>query len=263
MLEALYEREIHADMIVGTSVGAINGAFIASRPPTIETARELQALWRGLSRGQVFPANPLSAGLGLLGVRDHVVPVGPLRRLLQRHVAFEALEDAAVPTHVIAADVLTGEEVRLSSGPAVEAILASAAVPGVFPSVSWRGRRLMDGGAINNTPISHAVELGADRVIVMAAIGSGQRARPPHGALASGLVAISHIIARRLAEDIARYQSLVELVVLPSPTTANLPTDFTCSEELIADGLRRARWMLTRRGCARGRRGAARLQRVA
>ena len=73
MLQALYERDIRPDVLVGTSAGAINAAFIASRPPTVETALTLQDIWRGLNRGDVFPANPIKAGLGFLGLLDHAV----------------------------------------------------------------------------------------------------------------------------------------------------------------------------------------------
>src|SRR5271166_5147014 len=121
MLHALYEHGVRPDLLVGTSVGAVNAGFVASREPSEATARELESLWRGLSRAQVFPANPLTAGLGLLGLRDHSVPVGPLRRLLRRHLEFDRLEEAAIPIHVVATDVLSGQEMRLSSGPAVEA----------------------------------------------------------------------------------------------------------------------------------------------
>jgi len=247
MLQALYERDVRADMIVGSSVGAINGAFIASRPPTVETARELQAVWRGLSRSQVFPANPVAAGLGLLGVRDHLVPVGPLRELVQRHIDIELLEDARVQLHVVAADPLADEEVRLSSGPAVDAILASAAIPGVFPSVPWQGRRLVDGGSLNNTPISHAVELGADRIVVLPAIQRGQRTHAARGAVGAALTAMSRIVARDLAEAVTRYEEAAEMIVLPSPAHVPLLTDFTRTDELIADGFASARRALLRR----------------
>ena len=72
-----------------------------------------------------------------------------------------------VPLHVVAVDVVTGQELRLSHGPVLEAVLASAAIPGVLQPVSWEGRALMDGGVANNTPISHAVELGAERIYVL------------------------------------------------------------------------------------------------
>jgi len=247
MLEALYERDIHPDLLVGTSVGAINAAFIASRPPTVRTARELQGVWRGLSRGQIFPANPLTAGLGLLGVRDHSVPVGSLRKLLSAHVEVQRLEDASVALHVVAADALSGEEVLLSNGPAIDAVLASAAIPGVYPPVPWAGQMLMDGGILNNTPISHAVALGAERIIVLPAIGSQRLVRVPRGAIAAGVIALSRGINQRFANDLVHYADAAELVVLPSPDGGILPADFGHAEELIAGGLERGRAMLARR----------------
>ncbi|HTQ69087.1 MAG TPA: patatin-like phospholipase family protein [Solirubrobacteraceae bacterium] len=247
MLEALYERDIRPDLLVGTSVGAINAAFIASRPPTVRTARKLQGVWRGLSRGQIFPANPLTAGLGLLGVRDHSVPVGSLRKLLSAHVEVQRLEDASVALHVVAADALSGEEVLLSNGPAIDAILASAAIPGVYPPVPWAGQMLMDGGILNNTPISHAVALGAERIIVLPAIGSQRLVRVPRGAIAAGVIALSRGINQRFANDLVHYADAAELVVLPSPDGGILPADFGHAEELIAEGLERARAMLAHR----------------
>ena len=109
MLRALYERDIAPDFIVGTSAGALNGAFIASRPQTTETADALGTVWRGLRRGQVFPLKPLTGLLGFLGSRDHLVPDSGLRRLLARHVERERLEELPLPLHVVAVDVITGE----------------------------------------------------------------------------------------------------------------------------------------------------------
>ena len=156
MLQALYEQGIRPDLLVGTSAGAINAAFIASRPPSVETAHELQQIWRGLRRCHVFPASPVTAGLGFLGLRDHSVSAAHCGGWCRRHLEIDRLEEAPVELHVVAADVLSGKEVRLSSGSVEEAILASAAIPGVFPAVPWESQLLMDGGIVNNTPISHA-----------------------------------------------------------------------------------------------------------
>ncbi len=248
MIEALYESGLRPDMLVGTSVGAINAAFLASRPPTVQTARKLQRIWQGLSRGRIFPANPLTAGLGLLGMRDHSVPVGSLRSLVREHVELDRIEDSSIPLHVVAADVMSGEEVLLSAGPAVDAILASAAIPGVFPAVPWETRKLMDGGVLNNTPISHAVALGAEQIVVLPAIGTKRLSRLPRGALASGLAAVSRAIGQRLAEDLRRYDDAAELVLLPAPEVSGiLPTDFTHTRQLIDEGVRRSRSLLAQR----------------
>jgi NTE family protein len=161
MLRALIERDIRPDVIVATSVGAVNGAFIASHVPTPSSLDELAHLWCEARRGDVFPLEPLTGLLGFLGVRRNLVSGGALRRLVARNLLHERLEDLPIPLHVFACDVLTGSEVLLSHGSLVDAVLASAAIPGVLPPIEWDGRHLIDGGVVNNTPISHAVSLGA------------------------------------------------------------------------------------------------------
>ena len=242
MIQALYEQGIRPDLLVGTSAGAINAAFIASRPATVNTALDLQQIWRELNRARVFPVSPVTAGLGMFGLRDHLVPPGSLRRLVLRHLQIDRLEDAPVELHVVAADLRSGEEVLLSEGPVVDAVMASAAIPGVFPAVPWKSRLLVDGGIINNTPISHAVQLGADQVYVLQAVRTGSLTRAPRGALASSIAAVSRAITRRLPEDITRYTDSVDLKVLPPPRVEGImPTDFSHAKELIADALSAAR----------------------
>jgi NTE family protein len=247
MLEALYERGIHPDLIVGTSVGALNGAFIAERAQTVETARELGDLWRGLSRGQVFPVNPLTGALGFLGARSHLVPDSGMRRLIARHMGIERLEETVVPLHVITTDVMSGEEVRLSEGPLLEAVMASAAIPGILPAVEWGGRLLMDGGVANNAPLSHALELGADRVYVLPTGTTCELDEPPRGALALLLYATHLLIGRRLAADLAALETSADVIVLPPPCPLTVqPTDFGHADELIARARSDAREMLGR-----------------
>jgi NTE family protein len=168
---------------------------------------------------------------------------------MRRHLEMERLEDAAVDLHLVTVDVLTGEEVLLSSGAAVDAVLASAAIPGVFPAVPWGSRLLMDGAVANNAPISHAIELGADRVIVLQAIGTKALTRAPHGVLGLGAAALSLALTRRFAEDVVRYADAAELVILPAPQVEGImPTDFGHAHELIVVGRARARSMLARSG---------------
>src|ERR1043166_188561 len=144
MLEALYERGITPDFLVGTSVGALNAAFVASRPQSPQTAREVGGGWRSLQREDVFPVSMSALVGGVCGRRAHLVPDRELRRLIRRHIEFEDLADAAIPLHLVAFDLMEGRELLLSEGPAVEAIAASASIPGIFPPVAIGERRLID-----------------------------------------------------------------------------------------------------------------------
>jgi NTE family protein len=245
MLRALYERGIKPDMIVGTSAGAMNGAFIASRPQTVATADALASVWRELKRGQVFPMNPLTGLLGFLGARDHLVPASGLRKLIARHIEHEALQNLPIPLHLVAVDVISGEELRLSHGPVVDAVMASVAIPGVVAPVRWEDRTLMDGGVANNTPISHAVELGAREIYALPTGHACALHEPPRGALAVALQAISLLTQHRLIDDIQRHQSDARLIVLPPPCPLNIqPIDFAHAEELITRSLHDAREFL-------------------
>lgn len=245
MLRALYERGVVPDVIVGTSAGALNGAFIASRPPTVATADALAEVWRGLRRGQAFPLNPLTGLLGFLGARAHLVPDSGLRRLIAHHIEHERLEELPIPLHVVAVDVISGEELRLSRGPVLDVILASAAIPGVLAPVRWEDRTLMDGGVANNTPISHAVDLGVQRIYVLPTGHACALDEPPGGALAMALHAISLLTQRRLIDDIERHADDARLIVLPPPCPLRItPIDFGHADELIGQALHDAREFL-------------------
>src|SRR5215212_7918387 len=245
MLSALYERQIEPDLIVGTSVGAVNGAFIASRPFTQATTDELTEIWRRLGRGQVFPLNPLTGFLGFFGARRYLVPERGLRDLLVEHIEFARLEQTAVPFHVITTDVLTGSEVHLSWGPALDAVMASAAIPGVFPPVAWDDRDLMGGGIANHAPISDALELGAERIYLLSTGIASDLTEPPHGALGMLLHSMSLLLMRRLQVEVELLADRAELVVLPPPSRPGVsPIDFSRSDELIQRGLEESRTYL-------------------
>lgn len=245
MLHALFERDIAPDVIVGTSVGAINGAFIASRPPTVATAVALADVWRGLRRSTVFPANPLTGFTGFIGRRDHLVPNTKLRRVITRHLDADRLQDMPVALHVIVTDVLNGRELRLSRGPAIDAVMASAAIPGVFTPVQVAGRQMIDGGVSDNTPLSHAVALGADEIYVLPTGYACALTEHPRGALAMLLHAMSVMIAQRLYVEIALYSTDARIIVLPPPCPQHIqPIDFARAGELLERALDESRGFL-------------------
>ena len=235
MLHALYEQGITPDLLVGTSAGALNAAFVASRPQRPATARQLARIWESLRRDDIFPVSLRAVFGGLWGRRDHLVSNRDLRDLVGRYTEFEDLSEASIPLHVVAFDLLEGREVLLSDGPALDAIAAAAAIPGVFPPVSIGKRSLIDGGVVNNTPISHAVELGAERIYVLAAQQPGRSlGTRPQGAFDAAVYGLGLLIDLRLESDIARYSSEVELIVLPAPNPFQVrPTDFEHASDLI------------------------------
>ncbi|UGS37160.1 patatin-like phospholipase family protein [Capillimicrobium parvum] len=239
MLQALYEHRIEPDLLVGTSAGALNAAFIASRPQTAATARMLARIWGDLRREDLFPVSMSALIGGFCGRRDHLVPDRGLRALTHRYLEFADLAEAPIPLHVVAFDLNEGREVLLSEGPAVDSIAASASIPGIYPAVAMGERRLVDGGVVNNAPISHAVALGAERIYVLPAQRRDRPSeRPAKTALDAAIYGLGLLVTSRLESDIARYAGDAEIVVMPAPNSAGVqPTSFEHSGALIAEAL--------------------------
>src|SRR4051794_30837748 len=191
MLGALAERGIEPDLLVGASAGALNAAFLAGRPFGQEALDELAGIWRRLRRQDVFPLAPHRHLLALAGLRPSVCRADGLRRLIETHISYDRLESAAIPVHIVATDVLSGREVLISRGDPGPAVLASASIPAILPPVEIDGRAMFDGGVANNTPISQAVGLGADRIVVLPAGVSCALASPPRSALAIAVHALT------------------------------------------------------------------------
>ncbi|MGH9117752.1 MAG: patatin-like phospholipase family protein [Acidimicrobiales bacterium] len=169
MRAAVAERGFHTDLLVGTSVGAVNGAYVCANGFDTDTVERSATLWRRIRRPDVYPVDPLRQALALTGRRPSLCSPGPLRRLIEANLRLRDLEDARLPLHVVTTDVMSGEEVQLSTGDAASAVLASTAIPAVFPAVEREGRVLMDGGVANNAAVSQAIALGADRIVVLPA----------------------------------------------------------------------------------------------
>jgi NTE family protein len=204
-------------------------------------------VWRGLHRDDVFPIDVRTLVGGLTNHRDHLVSDRGVRRLARRHLLIERLEDSPVPLHLVAYDALGGEEVGLAQGPALEALLVSSAIPGVLPPVERGERLLVDGDAVDNTPISHAVELGAERVYVMATADPLARGlpMPPRGALDAALHALVTLVGARLADGLVPYGDEAELIVLPAVNRHHIqPTDFDHASRLIGEAPSDARLVL-------------------
>ncbi|HYM97484.1 MAG TPA: patatin-like phospholipase family protein, partial [Candidatus Sulfotelmatobacter sp.] len=164
-----------------------------------------------------------------------------LRHILETHLTYENIEEARVPLHVIATDLKTGRAVVVSSGPVIPALLASSAIPGVFPPVRIGKRDLVDGAIANHTPIAAAIALGASEIYVLP-VGYPWLAREPSGALGMALYALARFVEQKLEVEVMANRHRALIHVLPTfelpPIT---PADFSQTRELIARGQRWAR----------------------
>ena len=248
MLKALIRQRIVPDLVVGASVGAINGTYFAAQPDAEGVAR-LERIWRRLHRGDIFPFSPINGLLAMLGRRDHLITPALLRSLVESELPCQTLEQARIPCHVVATNVLDGTEVALSTGAVSTALLASAAIPAVFPCVSINGQHLMDGGVANNTPISTAVRLGATRIVVLPTGTSCALEAPPRGLAAFALHALNLLVMRQLVSDIDHFSDRAELIVLPPlcPLTTSA-YDFSQTADLIHRSEATARLWLKKHG---------------
>lgn len=249
MLQVMLEAGLRPDFIVGSSVGALNAGFFAG-DPTPGGVEQLAEIWRGLRRRDIFPLT-LGAALKWLGPTEALCDSVGLRRLIERNLQYRELQDAAVPVHVVATN-LGGETVRLSSGPAPEAILASAAIPVVFPSVEVSGERLIDGAIAGNTPILTAAELGATRIIVLPTGFACTLGAAPKGAIARGFHALTLLIAHQMVRDLAQLAGRIE--VFTAPTLCPLavsPFDFSQTDALIGRAVDHTRQWLDSGGLTR------------
>ena len=213
MLHSLAAHGVTADMVVGCSVGALNGAFYAG-DPTPEGVERLGVIWRALQRHDVFPINWRTV-LSFLWRRDFLIPHDGIRKLIDDHIPYRNLEEAKVPLHIVATDIISGDSVVLSEGSTAEAIVASTAIPGAFSPIRYRDYYLADGAISSNTPIQVAVKKGATRLIILPTGHACANQAPPVGAVANALHALTLLIARQLVNELEALGPEIEYFVVP------------------------------------------------
>jgi NTE family protein len=210
----------------------------------------LGGIWRSLRRQDIFPVT-LRSTFSWLGAADAIFDSGRLRQLIGRHLPYRRLDEAQLPVHVVATN-LGGRSVRLSSGSALDSIMASAAIPFVFPGVSIEAEYLMDGAISGNTPILTAAELGADRIIVLPTGFACALGAPPSGAVARGFHALTLLITHQMVRDLAQLTGTVEVFTAPNLCPLSVsPFDFSQAETLITRAASRTREWLSSGGLSR------------
>ena len=252
MLRELLDHGVHPGCVIGASAGAINAAYFAGRPDG-DCVAKLESLWCRIRRRDIMPLTMFGLLEMVLSRRSHLVEATALRMLLEKNLSFSRVEHAAIPLHIVATDMQSGEEIILSSGPLVDAVLASAAIPGVFPPVRIDGVDLVDGGVANNTPISVAISLGATRVIVLPAGFACAIRKPPGNPIAQAMHALTLLIARQLVRDLESYSSRAEIFVVPPLCPLDVsPYDYTQCDRLIERAAAKTRAWLQEGGLERG-----------
>jgi NTE family protein len=252
MLHSLAAHGIAADMVVGSSVGALNGAFYAG-DPTLEGVQRLGAIWRGLQRHDVFPLTWKTL-LGFVLRRDFLITHDGIRKLIDDHIPFRNLQDARLPVHIVTTDIISGESVVLSEGSTSEAIVASTAIPGAFAPIRYREHYLADGAISSNTPIRVAVKQGATRLIILPTGHACANQTPPVGAVANALHALTLLIARQLVSDLENLDPAIEYFAVPPlcPLVGS-PYDFSRTPEHIERAIRTTDAWLAQNGLEQGK----------
>jgi NTE family protein len=214
MVRALLESGIRPGLVVGTSVGAINGAAIAAEPSTAGV-ENLAGLWASLGEAGMFTENVLARASTLARYRTHLYSPAPLRKLLHAHLP-QTFADLVVGFQCVAASIERAGAHWFSSGPLTEAVLASAAVPGMLPPVVIDGEHFLDGGLVHSIPVGRALALGAREVYVLHVGRIEQPLKPPRSLWDVCLTSFELARRHRFVEEMANLPDDVRVHVLPS-----------------------------------------------
>jgi NTE family protein len=220
MLRALVEREIVPDLIVGSSVGALNGAFLAA-DPSMASVQRMVEVWTGLSDRGVFAGSVFGQLSTLARHGTHLHANDGLRRLLDESLGADTnFADLSVRFECVAASIERAAAHWFSAGSVTDAVLASCAVPGLLPPVEVAGEHFLDGGLVRSVPIGRAAELGATRIFVLHVGRLEQPLRPPTRPWQVALVAFEIARRHQFEEEFASLPEGIEVHVLPSGSPA-------------------------------------------
>jgi NTE family protein len=226
MLRALAEAGVRPDLVLGTSVGALNGVFVAANADPAAAVPALAAVWREGVAAEAFAGSLFGRVRTLARSGTHLHPNEPLRRLLEA-LPVENIEDLALPFQCVAASIERAAAHWFTAGPIVPAVLASAAVPGLLPPVRVGDEHFFDGGLVHSIPVGRALELGARTVYVLHVGRIEQPLQPPTRPWEVGLVAFEIARRYRFAEDMAAIPPGVTVHVLPAGNEGQAGVDLS------------------------------------
>ncbi len=215
MLKALTEQGICPDVVLGTSIGAVNGALIA-RTPSTDGAALLEQAWLDLNFADVFPGSLWSRARSALRQRTYLHANDQLREWLESLLDDDAFDGLAAPFQCVAACIEDAAEQWFTAGPLIDAILASSAVPGLLPPVEIAGKHFIDGGVVNSIPVSRAYELGAKTIYVMHVGHVDDALEVPSAPWDVAVVAFEIARRHRFATDLASVPDGTTVHLLPT-----------------------------------------------
>ncbi len=248
MLQVLVEHGFVPDRVYGSSVGAVNGVAFAG-DPTPEGVARMTQIWQGLRRDSIYPQGRLHGPWRYLQQRDSVYANTGLRAVVEEGFPFELLEDAVIPVEVAATSLTDGRERWFTRGSAVEAVLASTAMPAIYPPVEIDGERFIDGGVVDNVPIQRAIDAGATRIVVLLCAPPTFTPAVPKRPAEAIVNALLIAIHSRFARDMAQLPDGIEVILCVGPEVATRDfDDFSTTELLIAQGREEASEVVRRYG---------------
>ena len=242
MLRALVETGVRPDVIVGTSVGSLNGAALA-HDPTPAGIDNLEGVWLGTSRERLFADGRLTRAWRLASRASHLWGNEGLAALIDSF-GVEEFSELAVPLRVVACDLATGEEAVFTNGPLKPALLASCTLPGLYAPVEHDGRLLVDGGVVNNVPVSHALA-GPPTHVYVCDTSADLDVELPRSAIEVILRAFAIARQGRARRDQERYERDPRVTFLPRVVDHRRPFDFSDAGHYIEAGYRAARDFLS------------------
>ena len=244
MLKAVLESSITPDLLVGTSVGAVNAASVG-QGFTESRLENLANIWSGLKTSDVFGRPGIKKILGLLNGRGALTSADSLRAIFETHLP-ASHSDLAIKTAVVATDFLSGKPKILSEGDLVQNVLASTAIPMIFPAVTIGNRQLVDGGVVSHVPLAQAEILGARSMMVFDAGYPCRLSKMPRGPIERALHFITLMLHRQSFGLLSMLDRSLTVIYLPAPCPLDVPAyDFSQGHRLIEAGFESANSFLS------------------
>ena len=234
MLRALQRAGIQPDLIVGTSVGALNGAIIADRGLD-RGIDDLEAIWTHLRRTDIFAGGSLAQLFCLLQTGQSLFRADRLVKLIEEMLCARAFADLKLPLGVVATELGSQRSTLFTRGELQPALLASSAIPGIFPSVKINGRRHIDGCFAANVPLAAAIQMGAASLVVLDTGNRRQPSQPARGITDRLLASVAQRLRQRLLVEAPLIAQRLPVVYLPAPALPHHSLlDFDSSVALMA-----------------------------